>query len=465
MINSELTAYSNLWFAESSVQMPSDPNSVFALQELLERVIMPQIGKHVAESVRSTWEPMMENLSRKVMQVKEQLDLITEKLNPGAKQVSENGTHGTGPEPQHLALKFFGKVREPLFTGQYIQGEGEGNSSIQVALVDANGKTIDTGPEASSEVEISVLAEGEDSQKRQPILSRNKLKLDEGIAFLDNIKFRNKSKWTQDCRIKLLARNMKVGRTTVKDAISEPFLVRDHRSTLYNKHYPPLLSDEMLGIGSEKLTVIVNHAKTCKIPENQCYTYNSPCSWERKMTVVFDEVGCIRGLINADHQFVPVDSLPEDEKGDANKLVVSAFQNWKDVRPYDNKPSPFVFPSQAPSNVDPSGNELECASSAGLASSMDDNDDNCFLTSQEIRDLFITFGLSSDMANPRVESPDVINATGGAFCKGFSAQDHVPSSGKAKRRWKLVVMSIRKKIETPAEPEEHTRAQKKQRRG
>lgn len=69
---------------------------------------------------------------------------------------------------------------------------------------------------------------------------------------------------------------------------------------------------QKLAINAEKFTVIVEHAKTCKIP-GELYIHYSPSS-ERYVAVVFDVVGCVRGLVNVDRQFVPVDDFAEADK-------------------------------------------------------------------------------------------------------------------------------------------------------
>ncbi|CAI9104692.1 OLC1v1003417C2 [Oldenlandia corymbosa var. corymbosa] len=400
-------------------------------------------------------------------QVKEELTerIIAEVL----KRVSGNET--LTPELQNLALKFIGKVCETIYTGQDIKGEGEGeNCFLKVALVGADEKIIESGPEASSEVEISVISDhGEGSQNKEmirlPSLSKNKqLKLKDGVAVLKNVKFKHQSDWTKDCRMKLLARtignNIQEGRLAVKHAISESFLVRDHRVLYKKKPDIPLLSGEvgqlkgilnnkklrellekeriksvkdflicyhtepqrllqMLGISEEKLMVMVDHAKKCKIPENQ-YTYAYSRSWERKMAVVFDDVGCIRGLINADHQFVPVDSLPEEEKvpNDAHpsSSATAGIPTGYYSDPYDQTVEGLV-PTSSPQP----------------------NTSLLYFRSNSFNDcpyFWVDNGVLHTIA-----PSEVLNGTCGAVNEGLSAE-HIPASRNAKGRWKVVIMSL-----------------------
>ncbi|CAI9104693.1 OLC1v1003417C3 [Oldenlandia corymbosa var. corymbosa] len=432
-------------------------------------------------------------------QVKEELTerIIAEVL----KRVSGNET--LTPELQNLALKFIGKVCETIYTGQDIKGEGEGeNCFLKVALVGADEKIIESGPEASSEVEISVISDhGEGSQNKEmirlPSLSKNKqLKLKDGVAVLKNVKFKHQSDWTKDCRMKLLARtignNIQEGRLAVKHAISESFLVRDHRVLYKKKPDIPLLSGEvgqlkgilnnkklrellekeriksvkdflicyhtepqrllqMLGISEEKLMVMVDHAKKCKIPENQ-YTYAYSRSWERKMAVVFDDVGCIRGLINADHQFVPVDSLPEEEKVEAKEMVISAFQNWKDVKPYDDEASPSVFPSQVPNDAHPSSSATAGIPTGYYSDPYDQTVEGLVPTSSPQPNTSLLYFRSNSFNDcpyfwvdngvlHTIAPSEVLNGTCGAVNEGLSAE-HIPASRNAKGRWKVVIMSL-----------------------
>lgn len=111
-----------------------------------------------------------------------------------------------------------------------------------VELVDPLTRSrVSSGPEASAKVELMVLhkdGDGDvDGQFKQeesedmgkPVLTRDHVKLKNGIAVLDNIKFKHKAKWTKSCRVVLMAR-ANVNGIVVKEAETEAFHVRDCRT-------------------------------------------------------------------------------------------------------------------------------------------------------------------------------------------------------------------------------------------
>ncbi|KAL3512926.1 hypothetical protein ACH5RR_025643 [Cinchona calisaya] len=558
----ELLDYSNLYFAESQQQTNSlldDPNLASAIKKMVEvqlPAMMFPIVKRFLDSFLGTLEPMMENLVRNI--VKEQIELVQERFFTTEKWKSQDETHTS--HPLSLELQFLDKVSRTVYTGKQIKGE-RGNN-LQLALVDSEGNPVNSGPEASAKVEIVVLQEGADDgdncvesnamigekKERKPILSKTCLKLKEGIADLDDFKFKNNRLWTKRSEVKLVARVVEnLNGTIVKDATTESFLVMDCRIPLYKKHYPPLLSDdvwrlekirrggqlhkrlqranintveellrslnldaqslqERLDVSAAKFKAIVDHAQTCMIGSNLHKYYSPNC--ERKAAVVFDVVGRLQGLLHGD-QFVSVDNLAEDEKVDAHKMVVSAFEHRKDVQPIDIVASIADFPSQSPNGVNTSSSprvESPSGSDYGMCKAIDGIDnalsrassrhlspiyslgrmssfdgfgslpmDNMEFLSQGIHysDLsttacadpgdnehlqFLIFDHNDNLqcANPSLEAQaDQSTAATG----GQRAVAHVPSSSQARSRWRMAVVSLRKRIIAP----EDSHAQKKQR--
>lgn len=435
-----------------------------------------------------------------------------------------------------------------------------------MALVDSDGNPVNSGPEASAKVEILVVQEGagdvdnnyicgdsevviSEKKGRKPLLSRNYFKMKKGILDLDNIKFKNESKWTKTCEVNLVARVVEnLNGTNVKDAKTESFRVVDCRSTLYKKHDPPMLSDEVwrlekicrggrlhkrlqeakiysvkdflislnldtrslqerLNVGAEKFKVIVDHARRCMIGGKLHMYYTPGC--DKKVPVVFDVVGHLRGLLH-EQLFVPVDNLAEHEKVEAQKMVVSAFEHWEDVQSIDNESSLADIPSLLSNGVNtsiPSRIESPSGSSFGICTTINGNgrafsrtsswhmspiysfgSTSCFDGSAGLLQMdnmdFISHGMNSadfsktlcadlgdnehqqflifnhddclQFENLNVEScADQSSASIG--CQ--RDDDHVPSSSRARSRWRMAVVSIRKRIMAP----EDIHAQKKQR--
>lgn len=109
-----------------------------------------------------------------------------------------------------------------------------------VELVDPLTRSrVSSGPEASAKVELMVLykdgdVDGQFKQEEsedmgKPVLTRDHVKLKNGIAVLDDIKFKHKAKWTKSCRVVLMAR-ANVNGIVVKEAETEAFHVRDWRT-------------------------------------------------------------------------------------------------------------------------------------------------------------------------------------------------------------------------------------------
>lgn len=162
--------------------------------------------------------------------------------------------------PRCLRLQFLKDVSLPILTNEEIQGEG--HTSIGVALIDnLNEKVVDSGPEASAEVEIVALkgdiggTEGDawtseefnrkivreregiynkEKRKREgkkPLLHGNvHLHLNKGIGVIGKIKFRQYTRWMKNREFKLGARVLdSFNGVKIKEAVTKSFIVKDRR--------------------------------------------------------------------------------------------------------------------------------------------------------------------------------------------------------------------------------------------
>ncbi|GFS32652.1 calmodulin-binding protein [Actinidia rufa] len=304
-----------------------------------------------------------------------QMHLCNEKWDSGKE------THPS--ESRSLKLQFLDKLSLPILTGTEIKGQD--NASIRIALCDGfTGQLVNYGPEASAMVELVAIEndfngyEGDDwSQEefdskivretegiKSPLIGDVYLKLENGIGFIDNIRFRHTKCWRKRHEFRLGAKIVDgFHGVRVREAKTEPFTVGDRRGNLYKKNYPPSLSDEvwrlvkigkdgafhkrlskeaintvkdfvtLLNIDPQRLKevifltstlqfllilggsmhdkiwdVIVDHARTCEI-DNRAYFYYPPIS--QQVTSV----------------------------ADAHKLVVSAFQHLGEVVLVDDEAS------------------------------------------------------------------------------------------------------------------------------
>ncbi|PWA70460.1 calmodulin binding protein-like protein [Artemisia annua] len=340
-------------------------------------------------------EPVLEPLIRRV--VREEVEVALERHIANLKWDCENETESI--LPRSLQLQFFSPLSLPVFTGTRI--EGEDCSMLKVALINAKtGKTVSSGIESSSKVEIVVL-EGDfgddisdswtleefnanivkERRGKKPLLSGNVfLTLKEGVGDVGDLSFTDNSSWTRSRRFRLGARVLDShDGVRVREAKSESFIVRDHRGELYKKHHPPYMSDEVWrlekiskdgafhkrlnkekvktvqdflvlyfldpsslrnilgpGMSNKMWEVVVEHATKCVLDDNKLYLYY-PQS-DKKDGVVFNVVGQVLGLLT-DCKYVVSDNLSEPEKTEARKLVISAFQHADKVLPYDDEAS------------------------------------------------------------------------------------------------------------------------------
>ncbi|KAK4804399.1 hypothetical protein SAY86_004216 [Trapa natans] len=321
------------------------------------------------------------------------------------------GKEGHPSRARYLQLQFINSISPPVFTGAQV--EGVGNHNIKVALVDGvTGKIVNSGPESSAKVEIVVL-EGDfggdeennwthrDFQNnivrerlgKKPLLSGDLiLKLKDGTAVVDEITFSDNSSWTRSRRFRLGIRVIDdFDGVKIKEAKTEPFIVKDHRGELYKKHHPPSLLDEVWrlekigkdgafhrrltqaniksvkdflvrlfidpsnlrdilgpGMSSKMWEVTEEHAKTCA-PDKTLYLY-CPCSSQLRSGVIFDIMGQIAGLLS-DGQYTPISGVPETEKAIAQEWLASASQHWEEVRSFDSEASLVAYFSRMNSSL------------------------------------------------------------------------------------------------------------------
>ncbi|KAK4437169.1 Calmodulin-binding protein 60 D [Sesamum alatum] len=296
---------------------------------------------------------------------------------------------------RNLRLEFRHRISQPILTGEEIKGHG--NTFIEVALIDAKGNVVDTGPEASADVEIVVLNGKADSWRaddstvgefkdkivqemegKKPFLAGNVcLKLQRGVAVLDNVKFRNHTIKMKPPSFRLGARVVDkiFDGVHVKEAETESFTVEDYRKKYYRKHKTPSLSDEVsrlinisrggeiekrlqekkiytledfliqflinpegleriVNVGAKKWDAIVKNALACQ----NCKRMYCYIDHQQKMGVVFTILGQVSGLY-LKSQYVPTTTLSESHKAYAEELLASAYKHWGDVRPFDDENS------------------------------------------------------------------------------------------------------------------------------
>ncbi|KAM1737217.1 hypothetical protein ACFX12_015474 [Malus domestica] len=385
--------------------------------------------------VQHLLEPLLERLIRKV--VKEEVE---EALRKHLASMKQNCGKETDPsESRILKLQFLNNISLPVFTGARI--EGEECSTVQVALVDCfSGHIVKSGPESTAKVELVVLEgdfDGEEGDNwtledfknnivrerdgKKPLLTGEAvLNLKDGVALVGEISFTDNSSWTRSRKFRLGARvSDNFDGTRIREARTESFIVRDHRGELYKKHHPPSLLDEVwrlekigkdgafhkrlsrenintvndfliqlfinpsrlrnilgTGMSAKMWEVTVEHAQTCTL-DKRVYLYYPPSSQETG--VAFNIVGQVMGLL-LEHEYVSADGY---------HLVISAFEHWEEVVPFEDEAS-LIAASSNFTNV------LHTSSSPRA----EDLGGSKFLASQKIGGF--------DYAQPSASSPDII---------------------------------------------------------
>ncbi|XP_068642317.1 calmodulin-binding protein 60 D-like isoform X1 [Aristolochia californica] len=393
----------------------------------LRNVIIEATRHHALQKLLSALEPLLRRVVKEEIEEALAKHLCTKKSRLSGRQIHPLSSRS-------LQLHFTNKLALPIFTGTKI--EGEDSSPIAVALVDAlTGKVVSVGPESSMRVEIMVLEgdfEGDDEEnwtfenfkdnivreregKRPLLMGDAFLNLNEGTGLVGELAFTDNSSWTRSRKFKLGARvpNGSFGGVRVREAKTEPFVVKDHRGELYKKHYPPSLLDEVwrlekigkdgafhkrlssenistvkdfltllsldcqrlrnilgTGMSAKMWEVTVEHARTCII-SNQTYVYyHNP---QQLMGVVFNVIGELTGLLN-EQKFVPLKELSESQKGEGHRLVRVAYEHWEDVILLDegalvsnssNLPA-VSFPSDSSEPESPFNNISSCTKSGGF---------------------------------------------------------------------------------------------------
>ncbi|GLU12989.1 hypothetical protein SLE2022_296400 [Rubroshorea leprosula] len=170
------------------------------------------------------------------------------------------------PEPSTLQLTFRNKLSLPIFTGTKIS-DAE-NNSLQILLVDARtGPMVPFSLPNPIKVDIVVLdgdfppgdSDGWTSEEfesnmvrertgKRPLLTGELMvTLRDGVASVGDLEFTDNSSWIRSRKFRIGA---KVAQGSfpgvrVREAMTEAFVVKDHRGELYKKHHPPMLEDEV----------------------------------------------------------------------------------------------------------------------------------------------------------------------------------------------------------------------------
>ncbi|KAL5700971.1 hypothetical protein ACHQM5_026360 [Ranunculus cassubicifolius] len=332
--------------------------------------------------------------------------LPTSSLN----QINTSGSRG-------WQLQFRSKFRRTLFTGSKIYAvDGE---PVQIVVVDANTKEIvTTGPLSSLKVSILVLdgdfgsdAKDDWSEQefnacvirerdgRRPLVTGElQITLRNGVGYFGDLIFTDNSSWTRGRKFRLGAKIVSSNNEHegIREARSEPFIVKDHRGEVYKKHYPPSPNDDVwrlekigkdgafhhrltanqvnnvqdllrwlvtnpsnlrsiLGSGMSNRTweIITQHAKTCLL-DNRHYMYQF---YGRQVALIFDSVYNLIGVKFDGQTYNSLGNLDASQVMLVQGLKRQAYQNLNEMVEIDwtsVDDSSLVLPLQGSSLPGPS---------------------------------------------------------------------------------------------------------------
>ncbi|GKV52381.1 hypothetical protein SLEP1_g58967 [Rubroshorea leprosula] len=357
----------------------------------LASVIVEALKVDSLQKLCSSLEPVLRRV------VSEEVERALAKLGPPRLNGRSSPKRIECPDGQNLQLHFKSRLSLPLFTGGKV--EGEQGAAIHIVLVDANtGHVVTTGPEASIKLDVVVL-EGDfnneddedwtqeefeshvvkEREGKRPLLTGDlQVSLKEGVGTLGDLTFTDNSSWIRSRKFRL---GLKVASgfcedKRIREAKTEAFTVKDHRGELYKKHYPPAMNDEVWrlekigkdgsfhkrlnkegifsvedflrlvvrdpqklrtilgsGMSNKMWDALIEHAKTCVL-SGKLHVYYPDDS--RNVGIIFNNIYELNGLITGD-QYVPTDSLSDNQKVYVDSLVKKAYDNWNHVIEYDGK--------------------------------------------------------------------------------------------------------------------------------
>ncbi|KAK8973915.1 hypothetical protein V6N11_046875 [Hibiscus sabdariffa] len=291
-----------------------------------------------------------------------------------------------------LQLRFVNKLPSTIFTGSKV--EAEDGETIRIILVDATTETmVSSGSLSSIKVEIVVLNgefgtdEREDwtesefnasvlreRQGKRPLVTGDlSITLVDGVGTVDNVIFTDNSSWIRSRKFRLGARIVQriSGESTIREATSEAFMVKDHRGELYKKHYPPFSHDEVWrleriakdgafhkrltsnniftvkeflrlhvidpsalrnvlgpGISNRVWDIIIDHALSCALDDDEWYSYYGTA---QRVGLLLDSIYRVVAVTLDGENYHPVEKLIFSQKLLAEDAKRQAYKNVRDL--------------------------------------------------------------------------------------------------------------------------------------
>ncbi|KAK9049559.1 hypothetical protein SSX86_031472 [Deinandra increscens subsp. villosa] len=289
-----------------------------------------------------------------------------------------------------LQLRFLTKLPQMLFTGSKV--ESEDNGAVRLVLFDTDSNQIvSSGPLSSLKIRFVALDgdfsvdEDEDwcqkdfeakvmyarDGKRPLVAGELVMVLKDGVGDLGEVFFTDNSSWRRSRTFRLGAHA--ISGIRIREAISEPFVVKDQRGESYKKHHPPALGDEIWRLekiakdgalhrrlGSSRICTvkdflqmyvtnesslrkilggscnktwetITKHAKECFLEDN-LYIYN--CGAEG-IALLFNSIFVIVGATFDGRNYLSLEKLPAFKMPLVESLKQHFYKNLDGMLPMD----------------------------------------------------------------------------------------------------------------------------------
>ncbi|KAL5201637.1 hypothetical protein ABZP36_035991 [Zizania latifolia] len=116
---------------------------------------------------------------------------------------------------------------------------------LEVLVLDGDFKHGDSSEGwTSDEFSAAIVKE---RQGRRPLLvgTLNMTMADHGVAVIDDVSFTDNSSWIRSRKFRIGVRAVPGVGPKIQEAVSESFMVKDHRGESYKKHFPPEPTDEL----------------------------------------------------------------------------------------------------------------------------------------------------------------------------------------------------------------------------
>ncbi|VVA95197.1 unnamed protein product [Arabis nemorensis] len=219
----------------------------------------------ITENTMTNFSVALEPFLRKV--VSEEVEHGISKRLRSISRSSSFGIEAPDNTTPKLKLMFGKDLMTPIFTGTKIIDVH--NNPLEIILVDASSNDHSMAPVnldrpikldivalhgdfpsgekwSSDEFERNIVKERDG--KRPLLAGEITVTVRNGVGTIGNIEFTDNSSWIRSRKFRIgvkVAKGSSGQGVAVCEAMTEAFVVKDHRGELYKKHHPPMLEDEV----------------------------------------------------------------------------------------------------------------------------------------------------------------------------------------------------------------------------